>query len=1380
MGQFSQAKLTRNVDSTGKVTSFVRNLPDGSAERFTLPLPGLVIGQQYFMTEVDDPQGNAAKIGYDGSMRIVSVTDAIGQVTTLCYSDSYLTQPKQCRQPPASSAPTSKLQVTQVTDPFGRSAYFGYDSTTGHLTSITDVLGIASSFGYTQGTDFINTLTTPYGTTQFQYTDTKTEPLGNNDTSRSVTITDPLGRVSRVEYRQGDQLEDPACPLTNGVDTSVPGYNIACTEQVFPSGPGMSTYNALLQYRNTFVWNPQQYQTIYNTSNRYLNAKIIHWLHTDAQPPQQQLTSSRIPESIKQPAESRVWFNYPNQSYNVYGSSIGVGSSNEPTAIGRVLDDGTSQIWQYQYNAYGKVTQSIDPVGRQLTFTYDANGIDLLTVTNTTPITAPNGNPQYSDLLLSLSNYNGQHEPRQITKANGQVIQLGYTLAGQLSQLRDPLNNTWNYSYSSATGLFLESGYLQYIIGPGSVTQYTFTYDNYGRLYTFTGPDGSLLTYGYDAANRLTSTVFPDQTTELLGYTLLDVTSYTDRRGNQTARKIDADREVMEIDEPVGRSTKFVYYADRTLQSLQDPRGFTTNFERDSEGRLTGVQYPDGSTAGFVYDGAGRVTEMGLTGQGGVLSGRSYSYNKDNTLAEVSYPNAAILPTFFSYDQAYLRLTNWSQAATNPPTSPSAVSSMETISYYPAGDLGANLVHQDNYYTMDMEGGGLPPVETVTTYSYDQLDRLSARYINYPPGNPFTETWAYDPLGRVTNDNNTLDNFSYTYSDATPRVKQRTSAAGPTVSMTYYPPQQDGLVQSIGYTSPSVSLGYGYSLPSVSLAQYEYLLDPNHNITQFTETYSGSAQMTSYSYDAYNQLVQAQTPAPPSTTTYGYDLGGNLTSQADTGGLKIITDYSSSNQIATSNISASGGNTTYTPSYESFGNLANAPGAGINYTYDVINRLTSVSNGDSNSTNFYYDGLGRLFQVVNRGVRLGRIGIDPLKVVANHSYGWCGNILCVEYDNTKTQLVGNPGTFGEVTVPAADKVYLAQGTVSPFDNLWSEKAYELRDLLGSVRAVAQTHLIVIHDVAHFVPTIATRYEYDPYGNQTTEPGGTISSDFGFAGYFHEATTGLDFARNRVYSAELGRWLTRDPLGSGIAFAGGAGFNATDLNMYAYAGNNPASASDPSGLCPQCLIVATGAVIGAAANGIYYAATAPTDLTAGQFISGLFSAWGQGAFIGGFAAATAGLAAEALPFVLPAIGAGGVAALENEGAGVSCPAANLAAVTANAARVAGANRGVAAVLTNGLQTFTSVSSGAAQQIGGAPTPINPLIPNMIADLSENTQFPGFAGLCAEIGCLSRALAAGVDPEGFEIAVVWIKSGAPGMPCPACAAVLRLFGVHFSSQ
>ena len=671
IAQFSQAVLTRNVDASGNVISFIRYLPDGSIERFGYHQGGptglLDTNVMFFLTEVDDPQGNSVTISYDLLSRITQLRDAIGQVTTFCYNDTYLTQPSTCKKASSLVNPPSNLEVTQITDPFGRSAFFSYDPATGNLTEIQDVLGITSEFTYASGSDFINQLTTPYGTTSFKFTDSTNDNKAGS--SRSLEITDSLQRVSRVEFRQGV----PPCD-NNGLDsTRDPSSGIAtpilCAEKNVPYDHNILTvFNGNLEYRNTFIWDPQLYATVYNTSSRYLGAKILHWLHTDCDDPScapvrldtNPLTASRVLESVKAPLENRVYFNYAGQSVNAFGGShgsspsVGVGQTNQPTVIARVLDENaqTWEYWQYQYNDFGKLAQITDPIGRQLTMAYYTNGIDLLSITNTTTV----GNSQRSDLLVSFPSYNDQHEPQLIVAANGKATTLSYNGAGQLATRMDPLGNAWTYSYLPTNG-----GYLQKITGPAApqTPQYAFDYDTFGRIKSSTDPAGTMLTYTYDPANRLTNVLFPDQTSVALGYTFLDLTSVTDRRGNQATRQYDGDRELFQIGEPAGRKTVLTYWPNGVVNTIQDPDGSTTTFGVDAAGRLTNMTYPDNTQKSYQFDGAGRITtEFPSVSQSGPPS-VTYSYNADDTIAEVA--PAGIFPTFFEYDPVYKRLAGWTQ-----------------------------------------------------------------------------------------------------------------------------------------------------------------------------------------------------------------------------------------------------------------------------------------------------------------------------------------------------------------------------------------------------------------------------------------------------------------------------------------------------------------------------------------------------------------------------------------------------------------------------------------------------------------------------------------------------------------------------------------------
>ena len=1268
LGQFSQAVLTEFVDTTQgptgfqATTGFWRTLPDGSVEKFTLQMGA---SNQFFMTEVDDPQGNAVTITYDNLFRIVALTDAIGQVTTICYNDSW-PNVAGCSQPSAANGTSSNSQVIQVADPFGRSAYFTYSydfdpladagAGTTHLHSITDVLGITSTFDYQPGSDFVQFLLTPYGQSHFAFVDSTTDSTVG--ATRSVTLTDPLNRVSYVEFHQGDMTCSPS--TASGDAATADSLHIPCSEKTVPAMP-IPLNNDLLQFRNTFVWDPYQYSLCSGPSLDYTCAKVIHWAHTNDT---NIASASRVPESTKEPLEHRVWFNYENQQFSnwVADGAVGVGSTNQPTAIGRVLDDGSTQLSTYTYNAYGKATQITDPIGRQLTLTYDTNGLDLLTVRNTTPTKEPTVYPSYNDLLLTLADYNSQHEPGTVTGANGQTTALYYNGSGQLTFSTDPNQNTWTYLYD-------DRGYLRSVTGPAAPEApiYALGYDMMGRIKTFTDPVGGTVTYSYDSANRLTQTVFADQTSEQFSYQLLDLVSTTDRLGHTTTRGYDADRELTSIVEPAGRTTVLQYWPDGRLNTIQDPRGFVTTTNIDIQGRAEFVIYPDNTETFYIYDGAGRISNVGLPSDAAV----AYSFNADNTVSAIqpsSSTDGGALSTFFDYDPAYRRAVFWEQASQRATLANNVVAqSSEVLTYYPVTSppsLGANRLQRDRtYQTYVPPPTGLisrgpsptPPIKqsvTESSYTYDALDRVVTHTLT-PVLRPIAESsqqsiiqsWTYDALGRTIGNTNALDRFVYGYSGPTPRIQSIKSVAGPQVQAEYYPPRGDDLLKNVVYATTG----------GTALAEYAYQYDAKHNVTQFAETYpaSGTAA-TTYAYDVYNQLTQTQPAfsAQGDLNTYAYDRGGNrATTAADIElsfgfltGLELQFSSSQTNYGPTNDMTTSSTTrfldrqaTTTTASYDANGDLLSA--SAPVYSYDQLGRLIQVSSGAQSSL-FTYDGLSRLVQVVDEVAERPGLGFGARRVVvADHSYSWCGIVRCVEVDNTRQirSLPQFPNTVG-----SPDRAYFAQGMVTysqwpPTGVPTGAPAYYVTDALGSVRQL-------VGPTSGGAPSIIAQYEYDPYGNQSKVAGGNgLDSDRGFAGYFYHASTGLNFAQSRVYNPQLGRWLTRDPIGSGFAFANGAEFSATDLNLYAYAGNNPTTMGDPSGNCPQCM--AAGAVIGGVTFGVYYAFTAPTNLTWGQFASGAASAIGQGALLGALAATGAGLAVEASPFLVSAV-AGGVTTAVN--------------------------------------------------------------------------------------------------------------------------------------
>src|SRR5262249_9551618 len=151
-------------------------------------------------------------------------------------------------------------------------------------------------------------------------------------------------------------------------------------------------------------------------------AHIYHWLHLKGDIN----TLTSILESEKPALERRIWYAYPNQS-----SIIFEGDGRRPTVVARVLQDANpqtgqpqvAQVWSAEYNTQGHATKLADPRGRQTTFTYAANDIDLAQVKQTTGA--------QNDVLATYT-VSTNHRPLTITDAANKTTSFTYNLRGQL------------------------------------------------------------------------------------------------------------------------------------------------------------------------------------------------------------------------------------------------------------------------------------------------------------------------------------------------------------------------------------------------------------------------------------------------------------------------------------------------------------------------------------------------------------------------------------------------------------------------------------------------------------------------------------------------------------------------------------------------------------------------------------------------------------------------------------------------------------------------------------------------------------------------------------------------------------------------------------
>jgi RHS repeat-associated protein len=1010
---------------------------------------------------------------YDSSFRLVAVTDALGQVTTLDYLD-----------------PLDPLRLTKVTDPFARYATLTYDAG-GRLASITDVVGLTSSFVYSTA-DFITAMTTPYGTTAFH-----SESAGAN---RVMEVTDPAGGRERLEFRFSESL----------LPATVPSNEVPA---------GFSASNVDMHKYLSLYWDKQAMAT---APGDLASATITHWL-LGVEPAMVHGFSRNIPHAIKRPLETRVWYQYPNQSPT---SPRYAGNGTLPSKVARLLEDGTTQLTATTYNAQQQVTSRIDPLGRTTTYTYAANGLDLLEVRQV--------NGGTTDLLASYSNYNTRHLPASLTDAAGQSTTFTYNAAGQVLTVTNAKNEATTYTYEPVTGRLLT------VTGPVTGSTTTYSYDGLGRVRTVTEPDGYAVTTDYDALDRVTKRTYPDTTYEEITYARLDVSRERDRSARITQHFYDGAGRRTATRDPLGRLIQQDWCACGSLRALVDGNGNRTTWERDVRGRVTREVRADNVTDTlYTYDATGRLQTV--TDPKDQVT--THTYAADDSLLSTTYTNAQI-PTpgvTYTYDPVYPRVATMVDGI-----------GTTTYTYKAPGQLGAGQV-------ASVDG---PLTDDTITYASDELGRVTSRAID---GAANTVTWTFDALGRVAQEANLLGTFTYNYDGVTSRVASVTYPNNQTSTYSYLPTNQDHRLQTIHHKYPN----------GTTLSKFDYTYDAVGNIQTWRQQADSTAVLWKYGYDTADQLTAAvkestdPTPQVLKRYAYAYDPAGNRTmEQIDDA--PVLATHDNLNRLLThapggpmvfsgtvnepATVTIQGkpatvdaansfrgtaptvvGTTTATiVATDPSGNVTtkqwevDVAGTGKTFTYDANgnltadgtrtfewdarNQLAAVTVGTHRSE-FTYDGHQRRVRMVEK---------ENSVVQSDTKVLWCQTVICEERASDGTTVTRRAFAEGE-------------------------------QVGGTARYFATDHLGSVTELTDGSATVLTRYAFDPWGARAVTTG-TDLTDVGFTGHDWTANGSVWLTMYRAYDPALGRWLSDDPVGLDDG-----------PNMAAYVRNRPTVNWDSLGL-----------------------------------------------------------------------------------------------------------------------------------------------------------------------------------------------------------------------
>jgi len=757
----------------------------------------------------------------------------------------------------------------------------------------------------------------------------------------------------------------------------------------------------------------------------------------------------------------------------------------------------------------------------------------------------------------------------------------------------------------------------------GLSLQTTYHHNNItGLLENETNPDGVTTDYDYDSALRLTSvtnrntgaaaeTHFDQDNlgNDLLSY--ISKTSYDDqgtpkvitgrqwfdgagrviRAGTGTGGAPNSYDAAATVYDGWGRVTKQSNPYSGDASGNGSPQFWTTN-TYDELSRVTKVTLPGAdnqfiqtdyhgatSTSGATVtvtdtvgrkrmsevDGLGRlvkVTEQNPA-NGNLEWDTSYSYDVLNNLTQ-TYQGGQVRT--FGYD-AKSRLTSETTPEAGPIsytyTDFDAVSTRtdarNVVTTYTYGDL--NLLTKVHYDTASAPGVIAPEDVNIGYKQSSPGMAVKIDTVKYGDGTTWSESYGYDSFGRMQSRTRWIDGIRYPSQYEYNPVNQMTAMTYPSGKRAKVGHDDRGRLADLkkvddsGATLETYLSGINYRVDGLISSQnlgdsttesFEYsgdrlqltkqkvmkggstLLDLSYGygalagqmgngsaagnsgqLVSVTGTINGQNRNQAFTYDNVGRLVTATglssqpTEGTPWARRFDYDRYGNRT--------KVWDAVSGGNPLQNTMIEQANGMTTNRMvvesvsgtafSYDASGNLTQE--GAKTYTYDAENRLMSVSVNGIVIESYGYDAMNHRVKKVVGGV-------------VTH-YIWEGKVIA-EYER------GGSNTQGTGTR------YYHQDRLS---------TRIITDGAGNVKGTTD-HL--------------------PFGEEIGFTGESEKHKF----TTYERDGALDYAVNRHYASQQGRFAQADPLGMGAASLA----DPQSLNLYSYVQNDPGNAVDPSGLRPN--------------------------------------------------------------------------------------------------------------------------------------------------------------------------------------------------------------------
>jgi RHS repeat-associated protein len=554
--------------------------------------------------------------------------------------------------------------------------------------------------------------------------------------------------------------------------------------------------------------------------------------------------------------------------------------------------------------------------GRQRNWLFGLDGVSFSDALNMEQSISPNGS---TPGLQIWRGYDGETPSLQGTNALAAIA--AWNLADGNSYYQWALRNVWGNpiavqdTWSQTFGgpsltrtnqyFYYANGIdLQQQLGPLNETVGGFSYTNNHCVRTATNAVGYVTTSTYDSQSRLTSVTSPaGLTTTNIYFSAGAYTNWVQQR----------------IDLQIYRTNSYFYANDLVVVQTNELNLVTTN-TWDNLQRLTSTTFPDTTYISNIYLNLDRVETMDRLG-----NPTQYGYDELRHLVAVT--NALTNVTRFDYC-ACGALESMQDALGNVTSNSYDIAGRHVTIAYPDGTSISNNYNPLSQITNTIDGAG----RTVTNWFTDQG-------LLYASSNAFGLSLlkSFDLEDRMTNSlngNGVVITNSYDY-------WRRMLVRG----------YADGGQERFGYSAFGLT-AYTNQLTNITYYAYDNAL---RKIAQ-TNAFS---QITQYGYDPAGDLTNL-TDANSHTTQLGYDSYGRMTNKVNAASTSILAYQYDADSRLINRWSLAMGNTVY--AYDSVGNLTNVTyhsSHALTFSYDAMNRLTTMSDGIGTTT-FTYTPIGQL------------------------------------------------------------------------------------------------------------------------------------------------------------------------------------------------------------------------------------------------------------------------------------------------------------------------------------------------------------------------------------------------------------------------------------